>query len=1467
MRRLQNVVLSALLLAALGPWPASADPQKLQPRIPADKGRHARLPEDMEIDQVVIKFHEGTAVRLRGGHLMAQDRNERDLRDLEARGLTPAAVDSDVAEVRRLVAIAPAAQTLRRLFSIDEDVLADRRATGEERGGRELADLDLYYQVRLKPKATAGDVSDFLDDLNALQSIEIAYAQPPILPGSLGDPELVTGAVVTPNFQSLQGYLNAAPQGVDALYAWTQTGGTGSGVKIVDVEGGWQTTHEDLPVLFHTNGTNSTDYNVWRNHGTAVLGEVVAKTNGLGVTGIAYQAQAGYESFLSYGSDAIVNGAAAVGAGGIVLIPLHAGGPENSSPCTCNQSQCDFIPLEYYSGYYDAIANATANGVTVVELAGNGSTDLDDPVYGNAFNRNFRDSGAIILAASTSFDRSPTCWTNWGSRVDLHGWGENVATLGYADLYNGGSADSWYTATFSGTSSASPIVAGAAASVQGRSLATVSSSLSPLVLRDLLKSTGTPQVPGAKNIGPLPNLKAAFDTLAANQPPVASFTVACSVLFCSFDASASTDDHGIATYGWSFGDASSSTVWYSTMNHYYAGGAGSYTVTLTVKDIYGVTSSTSWQINLTNEDPTYSPPESYVALTPCRLFDTRSTDPVIAAGGILTSDQPRLLQMTGRCGIPADAKAVAVNVAAITATNRGNFQFYPGNLTGGLTATSSLNFGTANRANNAIVRLATNGAGTLNIKPFVSGSGQVHMVMDIAGYFTESRVAAPGSAGPLGFQPLTPCRIADSRSGSPLNGNSIYPYTVQGGSCGVPAGAEAASLLLTLVQPSANGNALLFPNDVALPATSTLNVVAGTPLITNSAITRLAATSPNDLAFRYSTSGATTHVILDTNGYFKAGAPLRYRPLTPCRLLDTRSASQGAPVLSHGVARTFQVQGNCGVPTGAKAVFLNVNGFSPTAAGSITAYAGGSTQPSIPSVNFEVADLSVSNGVVVPLGTTLGQDLALVASVPSGTVHGIVDVFGYFETDPAPSLADFVFLCAGLACTFDASASYDNFEIVNYHWSFGDSSSADTASVTQSHPFAAQGSYVVTLTVSDAFGQTAAKSWTVTVSTEALQPAQSYFALPPCRLLDTRSGAGGILTSGEVRPLQITGGCGVPASAKAVAVNLAAISATGRGNLQFYPGDKTGGLTPTSNLNFGTSNRANNAILRLGAGGTVKVNPFVSGSGQVHLVIDVQGYFSDVTEPGTTPLGFATLSPCRLVNHAAVVGGTPGTFTVQGACNVPTGATAAVLNTSIADPTANGNLLVYANGPEPATSTMNFVAGSPGLTNGSITSLATSTPDVAARYSAAAPNQLDLLVDTFGYFKNDPLLMKYHPIQPCRAIDTRSSAQGAPALVSNQRRDFRLQGNCGIPDGAKAVFAHVVAFQPTSGGFLFAYRYFGSASHRTLVLDGNEPTLGNGAIVPLESLDDGSYDFSLEAWFDAFSGSVNAIVDVFGYFE
>src|SRR5215470_11614393 len=99
----------------------------------------------------------------------------------------------------------------------------------------------------------------------------------------------------TPNFVPTQVYLSAAPVGVDAQFAWSLPGGSGSGIKIIDCEWGWRFTHEDL--LQNQGGvvagTSSTD----TNHGTAVLGVISGDANAFGITGIAYGAVISASSF------------------------------------------------------------------------------------------------------------------------------------------------------------------------------------------------------------------------------------------------------------------------------------------------------------------------------------------------------------------------------------------------------------------------------------------------------------------------------------------------------------------------------------------------------------------------------------------------------------------------------------------------------------------------------------------------------------------------------------------------------------------------------------------------------------------------------------------------------------------------------------------------------------------------------------------------------------------------------------------------------------------------------------------------------------------------------------------------------------------------------------------------------------------------------------------------------------------
>jgi Subtilase family len=355
------------------------------------------------------------------------------------------------------------------------------------------------------------DVDRVVATLRADPAVEQAF-EPPIttLASALatgGDPE--SCPITTPSFESYQGYLGPAPHGIDAPAAWRR-GARGQGVWFADIEGGWNPGHEDLPGdrITHVAGTVISDP-AWRAHGTAVLGEVVGRDNGRGVVGIAPDVERVFTSSIGglAVADAIDAAAQQLRPGDVLLIELQSGGPRGR-----------WVPVELWADVFDAIRAATARGVIVIEAAGNGAEDLDHPIYQRAFDRTRRDSGAILVGAGGPprdgySDRERLDFSNYGGRVDVQGWGRKVATLDYGDLQACAGADRHYTGEFAGTSSASPIIAGAAIILQGiaRERGRV---LLPAELRDLLHRTGTPQAGDTSQaIGPRPDLARAIEAL------------------------------------------------------------------------------------------------------------------------------------------------------------------------------------------------------------------------------------------------------------------------------------------------------------------------------------------------------------------------------------------------------------------------------------------------------------------------------------------------------------------------------------------------------------------------------------------------------------------------------------------------------------------------------------------------------------------------------------------------------------------------------------------------------------------------------------------------------------------------------------------------------------------------------------------------------------------------------------------
>ncbi|MEM6926362.1 MAG: S8 family serine peptidase [Myxococcota bacterium] len=354
------------------------------------------------------------------------------------------------------------------------------------------------------------DVPDLLDlagDVRKIPGVELLYLEPLDVP----PPEDI--APPSTDFTNLQGYRNAGSNGVDAIYA-ASIGITGAGVRIADCEYGWNLAHEDLvdqnvqpepgqtvPSWVVSNG--------WDSHGTAVLGELGAPANGYGVTGIAPGAALAVypENSVEEGSrraQSIANAIADSVAGDIVVLEMQTTGADGG-----------YGPAEYDPVVWNAVQVGTSAGVHVIAAAGNGNQDLDSPGYASYRNRG--DSGAIIVGAGSSGSRTKMSFSTHGDRVDVHGWGTSVTTTGYGSLAEfGGDKNQRYRSTFNGTSSATPIVAGAAALVIEYARTTYNVTLSPEELRAILTDTGQPQTdPANGEIGPLPDVRDAMTEVDA----------------------------------------------------------------------------------------------------------------------------------------------------------------------------------------------------------------------------------------------------------------------------------------------------------------------------------------------------------------------------------------------------------------------------------------------------------------------------------------------------------------------------------------------------------------------------------------------------------------------------------------------------------------------------------------------------------------------------------------------------------------------------------------------------------------------------------------------------------------------------------------------------------------------------------------------------------------------------------------
>lgn len=299
--------------------------------------------------------------------------------------------------------------------------------------------------------------------------------------------------------------------GVNAVQAWTVPGGKGENIRVVSSEiDHWSYNHSDLPKPFmEVDDGATTGF-----HDTASVGTIASGENAFGTTGIAPKVQLGYAQ---YGDTRLLRAAEQLSAGDVVQIGIQLNyTPFAAISCT---SDC-YMPVEYNRTIRDIITYMTEEkGLHVVIAAANGNINLDHPHFAGYFDRNTFDTGSTYAGAVEPKTGIRAYFSQYGSRVDLFSWGGSVTTT----TWSAANPTTGYTHTYSGTSSANPIIAGVVASLQGVARANRLGDIPPKELRRILVETGYPQANGNRTeIGVQPDMDAAIKKLLAEgsgQPP------------------------------------------------------------------------------------------------------------------------------------------------------------------------------------------------------------------------------------------------------------------------------------------------------------------------------------------------------------------------------------------------------------------------------------------------------------------------------------------------------------------------------------------------------------------------------------------------------------------------------------------------------------------------------------------------------------------------------------------------------------------------------------------------------------------------------------------------------------------------------------------------------------------------------------------------------------------------------------
>lgn len=356
--------------------------------------------------------------------------------------------------------------------------------------------------------------------------------------------------------------------------------------------------------------------------------------------------------------------------------------------------------------------------------------------------------------------------------------------------------------------------------------------------------------------------------------------------------------------------------------------------------------------------------DAYVPMAPTRALDTRSG--ATPAGGSTTQ-----LQLAGRSGVPATARAVVLNVTAVSPTAPGYVTVFPAGRA--RPTASNLNFVTGQTiANQVIVDLGPTGAIAIYT------SARSNIIVDVAGYFPSTR----------SFAGVTPTRLLDTRSSDAVPAAGSTTQVKVAGVAGVPARtAKAVVLNVTAVSPMASGYLSVYPGGNR-PGASNVNYRPGQ----NIAGLVVAKVATDGTVTVY--TAAKTHLIVDVLGWVPSESSIR--PIYPTRLLDTRSGA----VPTAGSTLKVPVVGRAWLPrSGVSVVELTVTAVTPTQGGYLTVYPGGAA-PTASNLNF-VKGGTIANSVTAKVGAD-----GTVSVRVSAATHVLVDIAGFGVSTGSPAWSE-----------------------------------------------------------------------------------------------------------------------------------------------------------------------------------------------------------------------------------------------------------------------------------------------------------------------------------------------------------------------------------------------------------------------------------------------------------------------------